>query len=404
MKTVNLVLKTKRSLNLSFKLWLPMLQLPIEELNEYLELISQSNPFLEIRHSYDTPKSGKFLEELALSSESFHEQVLAQLIPPLFPTGLSQKAAYEILCDINDDGYFDGDVEYIASLCHTSSEFVESIRKRFAKLEPKGIGARNQKESFVFQLDALDLDDELYMLCLDIIGDMSKIDYFCEFKRFSEAMDIIKNFSKIPAIEYKSPSQQIVPDFFVDVEDDIKVRINSDYYPDVFIQGSFSSRQKDIKEKLKEAREVINLLELRKNTLYKIVLLIVEKQINFFIGGELKPLRMNVLADELSLAESTISRAVSNKYIESKQGVHPLKFFFANPVASDSLSSSQVKNFLNEQIRYEDRQNPLTDDDVLKLVERRFGITIVRRTITKYRKALGILSSRERKKVYKVTQ
>ncbi|MDR2080549.1 MAG: RNA polymerase factor sigma-54 [Campylobacteraceae bacterium] len=405
MKTTNLELKTKRSLNLSLKLWLPLLQLPLEELSAYLDTISHENPFLEIRYPYESAPSGRFLEDLALSSESFHERVLEQLVPPLFPTGLSQKTAYEILCDINEDGLFDGDIEHIASLCHVSSEFVESIRKRFSKLEPKGIGARNQKEAFVFQLDALsDIDDELYELTLKIIENIEKIDRFSKHKRFSESMAIIKKFSNIPAIEYKDASRQIIPDFFVDVEDEISVRINSDYYPDIVIQGGFSSKHENIKEKLKEARDIVNLLELRKSTLYKIVLLIVETQINFFIGGELKPLSMSFLADELSFAESTISRAVANKYIESKRGIYPLKFFFTNAVTSKGLSSSQIKNFLNEQIRYEDKENPLTDDDVLKLVKQRFGIDMVRRTVTKYRKLLGIVSSKERKKVYKVNQ
>ncbi|MDR2341760.1 MAG: RNA polymerase factor sigma-54 [Campylobacteraceae bacterium] len=407
MKTTNLELKTKRSLNLSLKLWLPLLQLSLEDLSTHLDLISRENPFLEIRYPYErnSVPSGKFVEDFALSSESFHKMVLEQLTPPLFPTGLSQKVAYEILCDINEDGLFDGDIEYIASLCHVSSEFVESIRKRFSKLEPRGIGALDQKEAFVFQLDALnDIDDELYELTLKIIENIGKIDKFSNHKRFSESMAVIKKFSNIPAIEYKDASKQIIPDFFVDVEDEIAVRINSDYYPDIYIQGGFSSKCKNIKEKLKEARDIVSLMELRKSTLYKIVLLIVEKQISFFIGGELRPLSMSSLADELSFAESTISRAVSNKYIESKHGVYPLKFFFTNAVASKGLSSSQIKNFLSEQIQYEDKKNPLTDDNVLKLVEQRFGVNMVRRTITKYRKLLGIVSSKERKKIYKVTQ
>ncbi|MDR2099229.1 MAG: RNA polymerase factor sigma-54 [Campylobacteraceae bacterium] len=407
MKTANLEFKTKRSLNLSLKLWLPLLQLPLEELSAHLDIVVRENPFLEIRYPYEknSAPSGKFVEDLALSSESFHEKVLEQLTPPLFPTGLSQKVAYEILCDINENGYFDGDINHIASLCHVSTDFVESIRKRFSKLEPRGIGALNQNEAFVFQLDALsDIDDELYELTLKIIENIDKIDRFSKHTRFHESMALIRKFSSIPAIDYKDASRQIIPDFFVDVGDEINVRINNDYYPDIVIQGSFSSKHENIKEKLKEARDVVNLLDLRKSTLYKIVLSIVEKQINFFVSGELNPLSMSALADELSFAESTISRAVANKYIESKHGIYPLKFFFTNAVTSNGLSSSQVKSFLSEQIQYEDKANPLTDDDIVKLVEQRFGITMVRRTITKYRKLLGIISSKERKKVYKVNQ
>ncbi|MDR2789664.1 MAG: RNA polymerase factor sigma-54 [Campylobacteraceae bacterium] len=293
---------------------------------------------------------------------------------------------------------------HIASLCHVTPEFVESIRRRFSKLDTKGIGALNQKEAFIFQLDALgDIDDELYELTLKIIENMDKIDKFSKYKRFNESIAIIKRFSNIPTAEYKDESRQIIPDFFVDVEDDIAVRINSDYYPDIVTEGGFASKSENIKEKLKEARDIVNLLELKKSTLYKIVLLIVEKQINFFIDGELKPFSMGALADELSFSESTVSRAVSNKYIESKRGVYPLKSFFTNEVAS-KLSSSQIKSFLSKQIQYEAKENPLTDDDILKLIRQRFGIKMVRRTITKYRKLMGIVSSKERKKVYKVNQ
>ncbi|MDR1285422.1 MAG: hypothetical protein LBJ88_04395 [Campylobacteraceae bacterium] len=200
--------------------------------------------------------------------------------------------------------------------------------------------------------------------------------------------------------EYKNVSKQVVPDFFVNAKDDIVVSINKSYYPNITIRESSLSKRDDAADKLKEAREIANIVEFRKNILYKIVFLIAEKQISFFAGGELRPLSMSDLAGELSFAESTISRAVSNKYIKSKKGVYPLKFFFTNAVASKELSSSQVKNFLSEQIYREDKENPLTDDTILKLTQQRFGVKMVRRTITKYRKFLGIVSSKERKKIY----
>ncbi|MDD3344366.1 MAG: hypothetical protein PHR87_12425 [Sulfurospirillaceae bacterium] len=213
---------------------------------------------------------------------------------------------------------------------------------------------------------------------------------------------IIKKFSNPPAVEYKATSKQVIPDFYVEVEDDIILRINNEYYPDIVIHEPFSSKNDNIKDKLKEARDIVNLLELRKTTLYKIVLLIVERQLSFFVGGELKPMSMAMLADELSFAESTISRAISNKYIESKLGVFPLKSFFTNAVSSKELSSSEIKNFINTQIEYEDKDEPLTDDDLLLRIEKRFNIKMVRRTITKYRKLMNVPSSKERKKIYKV--
>ena len=130
-------------------------------------------------------------------------------------------------------------------------------------------------------------------------------------------------------------------------------------------------------------------------------MIIVEKQISFFVGGELRPFSMQEIAAELGFAESTISRAVSNKYIECNLGIYPLIFFFSNAVDKD-LSSSQIKSYIKSLVDYEDKENPLTDETILEFIETKFGLKMVRRTITKYRKILDIPSSKERKKLYKV--
>ena len=406
MRSINLEFKQKQSLNLSLKLWLPLLQLPLQELSSHLETLSYENPFLEVKRPFEQPlgSSHGIVEELVLGSESLHEKIIEQITSPLFPTPISQKVAHEILCDINEDGYFDGDIDQIALTCNVYKEYVERIRQRFSKIEPYGVGALDSHESFVFQLDAMsdDVDDELYNLVLKMIDQMAKVDKFSKHGRFEEAKAILKKFSNPPALEYQATPKQIIPDFYVDVGEDITLRINHDYYPDIIINEPFSSKSESIKEKLKEARDIVNLLELRKTTLYKIVLIIIERQLSFFVGGELKPLNMASLADELSFAESTISRAVSNKYIESKQGIFPLKSFFTNAVATKELSSSEIKNFINTQIEYEDKAEPLTDDELLERIEKRFNIKMVRRTITKYRKLMNVASSKERKKIYKV--
>ena len=219
--------------------------------------------------------------------------------------------------------------------------------------------------------------------------------------RFNDAKDIIKYFNNPPAIDYINDNVQVVPDFFVEINEDIDIRINNAYYPDIKVKNPFNTKNENIKEKLKEAKDLVNLLSLRKSTLYKIVLIIVEKQISFFVGGELKPFSMQEIAAELGFAESTISRAVSNKYIECNLGIFPLKYFFSNAVDKD-LSSSQIKSYIKSLVDYENKDEPLTDENILDLIETKFGLKMVRRTITKYRKILDIPSSKERKKLYKV--
>lgn len=219
---------------------------------------------------------------------------------------------------------------------------------------------------------------------------------------FWKSKDIIKYFNNPPAIDYLNNNVQVIPDFFVDVGEDIDIKINHAYYPDITVKDAFSTKNENIKEKIKEAKDLVNLLSLRKSTLYKIILIIVEKQISFFVGGELKPFSMQEIAAELGFAESTISRAVANKYIECNLGIYPLKFFFTNAVANKDLSSSEIKSYIKSLIEYENKEEPLTDQDILESIEEKFNLQMVRRTITKYRKMLDVPSSKERKKLYKV--
>lgn len=401
----------KQNLNLSLKLWLPMLQTSIQDLESYLTNLSYENPFLEVTKSKDfysnftsNGTSGEFVESLAFYSNSLNDKLSDQIEnESLFPTPNSKKVALEILCDIDENGYFDGDIEKIATTCGVYKEYVESIRQRFARLEPSGVGALNLQESFLFQLDSFDrkIDDELYNFTKKIIKDIAHVDKYASHHRFNDAKDIIKYFNNPPAIDYINDNVQVVPDFFVEINEDIDIRINNAYYPDIKVKNPFITKNENIKEKLKEAKDLVNLLNLRKSTLYKIVLIIVEKQISFFVGGELRPFSMQEIAAELGFAESTISRAVSNKYIECNLGIFPLKFFFSNAVDKD-LSSSQIKSYIKSLVDYENKEEPLTDENILELIEIKFSLKMVRRTITKYRKILDIPSSKERKKLYKV--
>jgi len=401
----------KQNLNLSLKMWLPMLQTSLQDLEKHLKNLSYENPFLEIKKPKEfynnfMPQgtSGEFIESLAFYDKSLNDKISEQICPPNFPTPNSQKVALEILCDINEEGYFEGDIEKIANTCNVYKEYVESIRQRFSRLEPAGIAAIDLSESFLFQLDACDkeIDDELYNFIKKIIKDIAHLDKYAAHHRFEDAKEIIKYFNNPPAVNYINTNIQIIPDFYVEIGEDINVKINHAYYPDIEIKDPFSSKNETIKEKLKEARDLVNLLNLRKSTLYKIVLLIVEKQIAFFVGGELKPYSMQELAKELGFAESTISRAVANKYIECNLGVFPLKHFFTNAVNNKDLSSSQIKNYIKSLIEYEDKEAPLTDQHILEMIYEKFDLKMVRRTITKYRKMLDIPSSKERKKLYKV--
>jgi RNA polymerase sigma-54 factor len=400
--TFNLHTSQKQGLHLSLRLWLPLLQAPVQDLEAIFKEHSFDNPFLEYKSSFESNySSGGFIEEINLHTETLHDVVLNQLEAPLFPTPNSQKIAHEILLHINTEGYFEGDIQKIAIKCNTTNEFAERIRQRFAYLEPSGIGSLDLRESFMFQLSQIPVDEELNIFSQKVIQNLKNIDKYYKHHRFEEATQIIKKFKSPPGVDFMEENTYIVPDFFVDVGNDISVKMNQSYYPDIVIKDPFKSKNNELKDKLKEARNLVNLLELRKSTLYKLVLLIVEKQMGFFIGSELKPMTMAEVASDIGFEESTISRAVSNKYIKCDRGIFSLKSFFTNAV-SKNLSSSEIKNYIQNLIENEEHEQPKTDQDLVDMVMQRYNMKMVRRTITKYRKQLDIPSSKERKKIYKV--
>lgn len=146
---------------------------------------------------------------------------------------------------------------------------------------------------------------------------------------------------------------------------------------------------------------MIDALNMRKSTIKKIGLMLLEYQYDFFIGGDIKPLKLKDIALELGHNPSTISRAISNKYLECNRGIYPLKNFFSAAITDDT-SNTSIKDFILECIKCENKKSPLSDVKILELVEYKYKIKMVRRTITKYRKQLNIASSGERKRLYEM--
>lgn len=417
-------LSQKQNLKLFMKQWLPLLQGNLEELQSYLYKVSEDNPYIDIKTHFEKStsfetKSKKLksgagftrsrtsdkIEALTLCENSLYEILHEQIIYPLFPTQKSVDIAHKIILNLDENGYFDGDIEEIANELNIDSNEVERVRKRFAYLEPSGIGAISLKESFEFQLiDYLNensLDDKLYNLLMQMIDNFENVDKYVDKKGFKEAKSILKKFKNPPNIEYIQAGQEVIPELSVSVKDSqINIEINSKFYPDINIKSDgIDNSEEFAKEKLKEARNLEKLLTLRKSTLYRITLVIIEKQIKFFYGGELTPLKMQDVADELEFNESTISRAISNKYIECDRGVFALRDFFTNEIGSN-ISSSEIKSFIKSLIEYEDRDSPLTDRDISEYIEQRYGVKLIRRVVTKYRQELNIASSKDRKRLY----
>lgn len=407
----------KQKLSQTLRSWLPILQSNLESLMETLEPFKEENPFLEIspgneRQEKSLRKKSNFfnevhknsvsktIEALTLEKPSLYDTLFEQINPPLFPTTKSQNIANKIIQYLNHEGYFEFEESILKEL-DCSFEELEKVRNRFVNLEPLGVGATDFKECFLFQLEHAKSDEGCYLLVQKLIKDFDNLENYSKEPFFKEAIALIRTFRAPPALEFMEEESPIIPDIFIfKHHGNIEVKLNDAYYPTINIEvEGLDTKETFISEKIREGKDLIDALEMRKATLYKIGLMIVEHQYEFFIGGDIKPMRLKDLALELKRNPSTISRAISNKYISCNRGVMPLKQFFTTAI-DEETSNSTIKEFISENISYENRQKPLSDAKILKMVENQFSISLSRRTITKYRKQMNIAGSSERKKLY----
>ena len=408
----------KQKLSQTLRSWLPVLQADLSSLKETLDEMSKENPFVEVVSGSEVssrtkPKKERFesrknavtdeIEAMHTSDKSLYDVLYEQITSPLFLSAKSQKIAYAIIDNLNPNGYFDVDLEAFAGEIGESVEAVEQVRRKFRYLEPRGVGAVDLHESFLFQLDDYDLEDDLFVCTKAIIEDFENIEKYQKKPHFKEAVRIIKKFQNPPAIEFQQEQVQIIPDIFIENSNGLlQVRLNESYYPGIDIElGGIDAEFDFVKAKIKDAKSMIDALELRKATLTKIALMLVEYQYEFFMGGAIKPMKLDDLAVDLGRHHSTISRAIANKYLSCERGLFPIKSFFSTALGEDGeTSNAEIKAFIKEVIKNEDRKKPLSDNKILQKVEEKFGIKLGRRTVTKYRMQANIASSSERRKLY----
>lgn len=404
----------KGKLSTTLKSWLPILQSSVVDLEEEFKKFESENPFLKVKSGFENSFSSSVakrkdfasdnkMESFSIYEASLYEFVSEQISHPLFPTEKSRTIALKILENINSEGYFEGDEEILAQELSVGIDEIDRVRARFSYLEPSGIGAKDLIESFHFQLNHCEISDEVYNLVILLLSDFENMHKFKSNESYQDALNIVKCFKNPPAIEFLKKEPDVIPDIFVDITDGyIEVNLNDKYYPSIKVEFDEADKSLDfVKNKIKEAKDLVDALEMRKATLYKLGLMIVEHQYDFFLGGDIKPMRLKDLSEDLDYNQSTISRAISNKYLECNRGIISLKDFFSTAI-DDDLSNTSIKEFIKDIVKNENRERPLSDIRILELIEKKFSVQLSRRTITKYRKQLDISSSSERKSLYKL--
>ena len=310
------------------------------------------------------------------------------------------------------------------------SEQLEQALKFVQQLDPPGVGARDLVECMLLQLDALENDEELSEghdfdlerdLVRDHLTDLGQNRYPLISKKLGfsieEIKDAVKRLARLQPHPGKSfgttDAPPITPDaeiFFNEDTGKYDVKMSRDIAPSLYLKGRYlkmlkSNPDKKTKEFLnnnvRNAKWLIEAIEQRRGTIERVIRVVVETQREFFDSGPefLKPLPMIGVADQLGVHVATVSRAVSEKWVQTPRGIFPLRRFFSGGTQSASgedMSWDAVKEKLKIIVDNEDKQNPLNDDELVEKLQEQ-GIDIARRTVAKYRKVLNLPTARQRK-------
>jgi len=327
-----------------------------------------------------------------------------------------------IIYNIDDNGYLQSTIEEIAAASgNVSPDAVDEVLAMAQTLDPPGVAARDLKECLLLQLTeaeqhSLEKDlienylEDIYMNRIPKI--MRETDHSAE--EIQAAIDYIRaHLNPRPGNLFGGePPQYITPDIIVEeVDENFEVRLLDNHLPQLYISPLYSRMLSDpstseqakefIRRTIQAARWLIDSIEQRRNTLKRIAQELVKIQREFFDHGisALKPLKMRTIAAKTNVHVSTVSRAISDKYMQTPRGIFPLKFFFSGGtrnVEGTLTSRKSIKQLVIDVIDHENKTDPLSDGDVAAKLQAE-GIDIARRTVTKYRKALKIPSSRRRK-------
>lgn len=342
---------------------------------------------------------------------------------------LDRAIATAIIDAIDGDGYLRISIEEIAQSLGESIQVeideVEAVLHRIQHFDPLGVGSRNLQECLLRQLEELASATpwlkEAKLLVNKHLELLGNHDYTQLSKRLKltreqlrEIIELIQSLNPRPGAQLE-PSQTtyIVPDVFVkktagqwkvELNPEIapKLRINS-HYASLITRVENSNESNSLKNHLQEARWFIKSLKSRHETLLKVAKCIVKRQIGFLEYGEeaMKPLVLHDIASELEMHESTISRVTTQKYLHTPRGIFELKYFFSSHVSTNNggeCSSTAIRALIKKLIAAENRARPLSDSKIASLLSER-GINVARRTVAKYREAMVIPPSNERKRL-----
>ena len=427
-----------------------VLQMSAYELREYIKKEFEENPILEAefnliesRENIDNTQLAKYLNDrydegynykynnegevsvfnFISDKKSLKDYLYEQLGEVKSDIKIKKIVSYMIE-SLDNRGYLENTLEEICNDLGVNKEVGKNALKILQSLEPCGIGARNLKECLLIQLKNKGILDEtikeIILKYLEYIADC-KYNYIAKElkitpKKVQAYGDIIKTLEPKPARGYYTGEEIkfIIPDaYIVKIRGEYSVIMNKDIIPNITINNLYkqeilngkNKREVEyVKEKVNDAINLINNVEQRNTTILKLLECIVKKQKEYFENGQeyLKPMTLRELADEMRMHESTVSRAIKDKYILTSRGTVKIKDLFCNGIVScgingDDVSTNTIKNKIKKLVKLENKSKPLSDQAICDLLNKE-DIVISRRTVAKYREELGIKSSAKRKR------
>lgn len=369
--------------------------------------------------------------------ESFHQSLVTQLGYCRLDSRKRQLALF-LIGMLDDDGYLRRDLDSLVDdiafrlNIETDVKELEDVLKIIQDFEPAGVGARDLRECLLLQIDSLEsspAQKSAKLILTDFFEEFTKKHYSKIISKtcitedqLKESIDEIVKLNPRPGGQiddsYDDQAQQVVPDFLLELKDGEPVmtmpkfsvpelRVNKRYADMLSTSAECNTREaKDaisfVKQKLDSAKWFIEAIKQRQKTLMNTMNAIIEFQHDFFIDGDetkLKPMVLKNIAERTGFDISTISRVVNCKYIQTHFGIFSLKHFFSEGLMNNSgeeVSTREIKNILSKIIDAEDKRKPLTDEELVTVLNHK-GYKVARRTVAKYREQLNIPIARLRK-------
>lgn len=401
---------------------------PVKETKQEINWEDYLRDLQEVRDKVERNSSREVKPEITYDNlltrgTSLEEHLFSQLgVIPL--TREEKRIARYLIGNVNSIGYLTVTLEQVAEDLGVKKEKAEKVLSLIQNFDPSGICARSLCECLLIQLRQRDeLSEELCTLVENHLenigaGKLNKVAQMMNLSvaRIQELADLIKTLNPKPGASFGGGEdiRYIVPDVTVErIDDGFVILVNEGHIPHLTINKTYSSilnkasdadvnTKEFVENKLNQALWLMRSIEQRRMTIYQVASELVKMQEEFFLHGikYLKPLTLKQIAEKVGVHESTVSRATSNKYIQTPHGIFEFKFFFTAGLSTDrgeSASTESIRHLLLEIVKNEDPKKPYSDQKLADILQER-GISIARRTVTKYREELSILNAGQRKR------